>query len=111
VFGYDFILDDNYKVWLIEVNSNPCIEMSSSILKVLIPRMLSDAFKLTLDEIFGDIGYEQDAETRHTYQSEKQPTFSVEGYSDRENMWTLLGRLGPNSEYKKPLTVEEVSIS
>ena len=37
-----------------------CIEMSSSILKVLIPRMLSDAFKLTLDEHFPEMGCEQD---------------------------------------------------
>lgn len=29
IFGYDFILDSNLKVWLIEVNTNPCIEESS----------------------------------------------------------------------------------
>ncbi len=49
IFGYDFIIDDNMHVWLIEVNTNPCIEESSSILKSLMPRMLNDAFKLTLD--------------------------------------------------------------
>lgn len=26
IFGYDFILDKNLKPWLIEVNTNPCIE-------------------------------------------------------------------------------------
>ena len=25
VFGLDFILDENYKLWLIEVNANPCL--------------------------------------------------------------------------------------
>lgn len=34
--------------------------MSSSILKALIPRMLSDAFKLTLDEMFPEMGCDQD---------------------------------------------------
>ncbi len=32
VFGFDFILDCNLRPWLIEVNSNPCIEESSPIL-------------------------------------------------------------------------------
>ena len=29
LFGYDFILDAEFNVWLIEVNTNPCIEESS----------------------------------------------------------------------------------
>lgn len=29
LFGYDFILDSDFNVWLIEVNTNPCIEESS----------------------------------------------------------------------------------
>ena len=41
VFGYDFIIDCKFKIWLIEVNTNPCLEESSSILKVLLPRMIS----------------------------------------------------------------------
>jgi D-alanine-D-alanine ligase-like ATP-grasp enzyme len=49
IFGYDFIIDSALKPWLIEVNTNPCLEESSSLLKILIPRMLDDALKLTLD--------------------------------------------------------------
>jgi hypothetical protein len=39
-------------VWLIEVNTNPCIEESSELLKILIPRMIEDMLKLTIDRIF-----------------------------------------------------------
>ena len=49
IFGYDYIIDIEGNVWLIEVNTNPCIEESSELLKQLIPRMLNDAFKLTID--------------------------------------------------------------
>jgi len=52
IFGLDFIIDAERKVWLIEVNENPCIECSSPLLGELIPRMLSDAFKLTVDHLF-----------------------------------------------------------
>ena len=52
VFGYDFIIDENLHVWLIEVNTNPCLEESSPLLAMLIPRMIDDAFKLTLDVLF-----------------------------------------------------------
>ncbi len=40
IFGFDFMIDNNLDVWLIEVNTNPCLEESSPLLKALIPRML-----------------------------------------------------------------------
>ena len=48
VFGLDFMIDDNYKVWLIEVNTNPCLSLSSSLLARIIPNMIENAFKLNL---------------------------------------------------------------
>lgn len=52
IFGFDFILDSDHEVWLIEVNTNPCIEESSPLLACYLPRMIDDAFKLTLDVLF-----------------------------------------------------------
>jgi muramoyltetrapeptide carboxypeptidase LdcA involved in peptidoglycan recycling len=52
IFGFDFMLDEDFTVWLIECNTNPCIEESSGLLRLLLPRMLDDAFKLTLDKQF-----------------------------------------------------------
>jgi D-alanine-D-alanine ligase-like ATP-grasp enzyme len=37
IFGFDFIIDESQSLWLIEVNTNPCIEESSPLLKMLIP--------------------------------------------------------------------------
>eukprot|EP01016_Furgasonia_blochmanni_P053378 TRINITY_DN8619_c0_g1_i1.p2 TRINITY_DN8619_c0_g1~~TRINITY_DN8619_c0_g1_i1.p2 ORF type:complete len:219 (+),score=32.97 TRINITY_DN8619_c0_g1_i1:174-830(+) len=53
IFGFDFMIDANKKLWLIEVNTNPCLAESSPTLEQLIPRMIHDAFKLTIDPIFG----------------------------------------------------------
>ena len=55
LFGYDFILDIDFNVWLIEVNTNPCIEESSELLKILLPRMIEDMLKITVDPIFPKI--------------------------------------------------------
>eukprot|EP01017_Pseudomicrothorax_dubius_P034594 TRINITY_DN4768_c0_g1_i7.p1 TRINITY_DN4768_c0_g1~~TRINITY_DN4768_c0_g1_i7.p1 ORF type:complete len:194 (+),score=45.97 TRINITY_DN4768_c0_g1_i7:65-646(+) len=52
VFGYDFIIDEEFRLWLIEVNTNPCIEEASPILEVLLPRMIDDAFRMTIDVLF-----------------------------------------------------------
>ena len=52
LFGYDFILDEDFNTWLIEVNTNPCLEESSQLLKDMLPRMVEDMFKLTIDQIF-----------------------------------------------------------
>ena len=52
LFGLDYMLDEDLNCWLIEVNTNPCLEESSKILEVLLPRMLDDMFKLTIDKVF-----------------------------------------------------------
>lgn len=44
IFGYDFMVDKNGGLWLIEINTNPCLEESSPLLQKLIPRMLSIRF-------------------------------------------------------------------
>ena len=52
VLGYDFMIDSAYRPWLIEVNTNPCLELVSPYLEVLIPKMLENAFALTIDQFF-----------------------------------------------------------
>ena len=45
IFGYDFMIDEDLKPWLIEVNTNPCLELSSPYLARIIPAMLENAIK------------------------------------------------------------------
>ena len=76
IFGYDFILDENYDPFLLEVNTNPGLEESSPLIKMLVPRMIDDAFRLTIDKVF----------ERYDNNKDISP-FKVEGYQDNENMW------------------------
>lgn len=52
LFGYDFMVDENQKVWLIEVNTNPWLELSSSLLSRLIPALIENVVKIAIDPIF-----------------------------------------------------------
>lgn len=52
IFGYDFMLDTKLKPWLIEVNTNPCLETSCSILARIISSMLENAFQIAIDPLF-----------------------------------------------------------
>ena len=40
IFGFDFMIDANFKPWLIEINTNPCLEMSCPVLDRIIPSMV-----------------------------------------------------------------------
>lgn len=46
------MIDEKGKVWLIEVNRNPCLETSTSLLCRIISNMIDDAFEIALDPIF-----------------------------------------------------------
>ena len=52
VFGLDFMIDDEFKLYLIEVNTNPCLELSAPLLARMIPNMLENALKLAVDPLF-----------------------------------------------------------
>lgn len=52
LFGLDFILDASFRPWLIEINTNPCLELSSPTLQRLIPRMLENLARVSLDPVF-----------------------------------------------------------
>ena len=39
------MIDEDFKIYLIEVNTNPCLEISSTLLARLIPNMIENAIK------------------------------------------------------------------
>ena len=52
MLGFDFMIDDNFKLYLIEVNTNPCLELSCPLLARIIPSMLDNSFRLAVDPLF-----------------------------------------------------------
>lgn len=52
VFGLDFMIDDEFRPYLIEVNTNPCLELSCPLLARLIPQMLENGLKIGMDSVF-----------------------------------------------------------
>ena len=82
IFGYDFLIDIDFNPFLIEINTNPGLEESSPLIKMLIPRMIDDALRLTIDKEFP----RRDKNDKYIEYS----PFKVNGYSNYENMWYKL---------------------
>ena len=83
IFGYDFILDSNFKPFLLEINTNPGLEESSPLIKMLVPRMIDDALRLTIDKSF---------DSNNNDDKKSCSKIKVDGYSDEENMWLKIKR-------------------
>lgn len=47
--GYDFMVDENLKVWLIEINSSPSMDHSTHVTERLVKLVLNDLPKVILD--------------------------------------------------------------
>ena len=52
IFGYDFMIDEDFKVYLIEVNTNPCLALSCPLLARIISEMLDNSFRIAVDPLF-----------------------------------------------------------
>ena len=77
--GYDFILDEDLNTYLIEVNTNPCLEESNELLRKLLPRMIDDTLNIVLDPVFAT--YDQNGRSDMRYKSKfalRPDMFAVE---------------------------------
>lgn len=110
ILGFDFMIDADLTVWLIEVNTNPCLEESSSLLRILLPRMLDDAFKLTLDRQFGrrepksSFGYLGEQQSKRRRESnepanQKPSPYPVDGYTSFANLWERVYDMQSGRQY------------
>jgi tubulin monoglycylase TTLL3/8 len=52
IFGYDFMIDEDFRIYLIEVNTNPCLETSCPLLARIISEMLDNSLRIAFDPVF-----------------------------------------------------------
>lgn len=45
IYGYDFMIDENMKVWLIEINVNPAITCNTDTLNKAIPPAIEEGIR------------------------------------------------------------------
>ena len=105
IYGFDFMLDIDFNPFLIEVNLNPGLEESSPLIKMLVPRMLDDALRLTVDKEFNTVysfnGVERKAnECDYMYES----PFPVNGYNNNENLFKFICDLNLEEGTNKKIT-------
>ena len=96
LFGYDFIVDNEYNPWLLEINNNPGLSISSPVIEKIIPRMMDDAFRLTIDKIFNTRYSNECFDKNKNYKSK----FKLDGYSDSENIFEFLCNVKPTDNPK-----------
>ena len=104
------MLDEEFNPFLIEVNTNPGLEESSPLIKMLIPRMIDDALRLTVDNIFNTLysfdknlindNYCNTSNDKCIYES----PFPVNGYSNKENMFKFICDLNLEEGTNKKIT-------
>ena len=51
LFGFDFLLDEDFRIWLIECNYNPFLGTPCLFMRTLVPNMINDMLKIVLDPV------------------------------------------------------------
>ena len=101
IFGFDFMLDENFNPFLIEVNTNPGLEESSPLIKMLVPRMIDDALRLTIDDIFTPVySFENNIYYKNKMNFIYQSPFPVKGYFNSENLFKFICCCGKDTNDK-----------
>ena len=97
IFGYDFIIDKDYNPWILEINDNPGLEISSELISHLIPRMVDDALRLTIDKVFPT---EYDKEVISSDGKNYVSKYHLDGFSDEENLFEFICNIEQNKYVK-----------
>ena len=85
LFGFDVMVDANYRCWLIEANFIPGLtDEDNDYLKQYLDRMTDDMFKLTVDQM-----YPLPRNGKRTVE-----TYKFDGFKDDENLWKKVASYG-----------------
>jgi len=84
LFGFDIIMDSAYDMYILEVNTNPGLEYSSPLIRTLVPRMIDDALRITIDDLFETKSSCIDGNGNYI------SPYPVDGYLDSEIMYDLV---------------------
>lgn len=49
LLGFDFLIDEDFRIWLIEVNTNPYLGVANEYIGVLLKSMIDDLLEIVLD--------------------------------------------------------------
>ena len=52
LFGYDFLIDEDFRLWLIEINTNPYFGVPNVFIANLLPKMMDDMLQIITDPVF-----------------------------------------------------------
>ena len=52
LYGFDFMIDEEYNPWLIEINSSPAMDYSTPVTECLVKEVMEDAIKVVVDYNF-----------------------------------------------------------
>ena len=52
LLGYDFLIDEDFRVWLIEVNTNPYFGVPNAFIAGVLPKMMNDLLNLVVDPVY-----------------------------------------------------------
>jgi D-alanine-D-alanine ligase-like ATP-grasp enzyme len=52
LLGFDFLIDEDFRVWIIEINTNPYLGTPNDYIKEMLPEMIDDMLELVLDKYY-----------------------------------------------------------
>ncbi len=52
LYGYDFLVDEDFRTWLVEINTNPYLGIPNKFIRNLLPEMLDDMLSIILDKTY-----------------------------------------------------------
>ena len=55
LLGYDFLIDEDFRLWLIEINTNPYFGVPNNFIANLLPKMMDDLLEIVVDPIYTPI--------------------------------------------------------